>query len=232
MLLLRGAHATTLGFMAVVGRLKFGGQIVSPQHKWLLRAMVPYFLLGYPWAFTAWLNVLVVASIRGRVAVGDGFLVVLSERTSNPTPARRDQIIGGLTGGVLAMIVLYLLSVAASNVYEHPGVVSLILTFTLGPVILSALVRTRRENLSHLKGSLIVNGFVPTSTDLRRTARTAAPAWLAQQHVPVAWVADEGLKRFYEDILSQWNVKGVLVHPGSAGFWGLLRPARYSFRKP
>lgn len=237
MLLVRGAHATTLGFMAAVGRLKFGKRITPQQHEWGLRLLAWFFFLGYPWLFTVWLNVLTVGSLRGRVAVGDGFLVMLSRRTTNPKPAGGDVLVGGLLGLTMAAIAVYLIiGGAAVNLYAHPTLVLSVLALTLLPTFGSALIRSRRDNLKGHKAVpadvLFVQGFIPTSNAFRHTARAVAPVWLARQAGPVAWVADEGLKAFYETILAQWQVKGIRVNPGRTGFRGLLWPPRYLFVKP
>lgn len=229
MLLLRGAHAMTFGFMAAVGRLKFGERITPAKHKWLLTALAAFFLLGYPWLFTVWLVILVGKSLRGRVAVGDGFLVTLPTRTNNPKPTVC-QI--GVSGVIGAAFVAVLFGVTIANIYAHPVLVWIGLSLTLGSAVGSALIRRRNDDLSSLQGTLLVEGLVPTSSRFRHTARTVAPVWLQRQNGPVGWVADEGLKSFYEDILTCWGVKGVPVNPGRTGFWGLLWPARYSFVKP
>jgi hypothetical protein len=230
MLLLRGAHATTFGFMAAVGRLKFGQRVTPKKHECLLTLLAAFFRLGYPWLFILWLTVLTVQSLRGRVAVGHGFLVMLSKRTCNPEPSARQVAVGGLVAGSLAIATTFTLAVSVDN---HPGVVWSAILATSGSAFGSVLIRHRRDYISRPPAdALLVQNLVPTNRRFRHIARTVAPQWIARQQEPLYWVADEGLKAFYEDILTPWGVKGRRVNKGRTGFWGLLWPARYSFLKP
>ena len=88
------------------------------------------------------------------------------------------------------------------------------------PVLVSATIRTRKGERSHLGGALVVKGFVPVGSKFRPTARKVAPIWLGQQTGPVAWIADEGLKDFYEDVLSRVEGEGCQGERRQDGFLG------------
>lgn len=232
MLLVRGAHATTLGFMAAVGRLKFGKHIVPAKHKWSLRLLAGFFILGYPWLFVLWLATLLIDSLRGRVVAGRGFLVVLSEPRTDQRPAVGDITVGAMVAVSCVGAATYLIVALTGESAGHPALGWLGLVITLGAALGSALVRIRREDRSSLHGAVIVRGFVPTSRRSRRTGREAASTWLTQQTCPTGWIADEGLRSFYEEILAPWGVKGDLITKERTGFWGVLWPRRYVFVKP
>lgn len=232
MLLWRGAHATTLGFMAAVGRLKFGKRIESNKHRRLLMLVGAFALCGYPLLFVIWLGFLAVQSMRGRVATGDGFLVVLSRRTDNPGPKRRFVWAAGVGALILGAVELGALFFAAGHLLSRPVLVGSILVLLVGPVLFSLIVRNRRDDVSALVGALVVHGFVPLGSGFRGNADEVAAEWLAEQGGMVGWIADEGLRGFYEAVLAPWKVEGVVVNRAAAGFWAVLLPARYAFVKP
>lgn len=217
--------------MAAVGRLLFGKSVRPAKHKWLLMGLGVFFVPGYPLLFMFWLMMLLGSCCFGRVAVGDGFLVVLSRRTSNPKPSGRDLVGGGLFCLVLLSGFFWLLGRAVGSFPRIDGAFWVVVIM-LVPMLGSVLVRMRRDDLTRLQDVLVVTGFVPTGGDFRHNGPGLARAWLSRQSGKVGWVADEGLKRFYERVLAPWGVQGVLVNRGCVGFWGLLWPARYVFVKP
>jgi hypothetical protein len=236
-LLVRGAAGATVGFMAAVGRLKFGPKIEPRRHRVGMKAIAAFVLLGLPWLYTVWLVLLTFESIRGRVASADGFLVILSRKTLNPKPTRTNIAVSAVLGALLALMVAVLLYEGFSNVYAHPRIVIPVFLFTLGPVLLSAGVRSRKDDFTPASTALRVNGLFLVGLRSSVDARTVLPIWLAQQATAVVWVADAELKGFYEDILKPWKVdgdpiEGQLVNDGFNGFWGLLFPGRYSFKRP
>jgi hypothetical protein len=157
---------------------------------------------------------------------------MLSKPTNNPGPTNRQVLIGGVVGGGLAAVVACLLGGAFYYMSDHPVLVWTGIGLTLGPVLLSAVIRVRKFDRSRLGKALLVKGFVPVGRHFRGTAHTVARRWLAQQTEPVAWVADEGLRAFYDSILACWQVTGERVNVGPGGFRSLLWPDRYLFRKP
>lgn len=158
--------------MAAVGRLKFGPRITSVKHQYLLRLVSCSVVLGYAVTYPLWLLVLVVQALRGYVVAGEGFLVILSERTPGMGPSRSDVLVAALVGAVLVVLEAY--GVAYVALLGPWGIPSMLILW-IGQVLLSTLLRRRRDEVGGLLDDVvIVQGFVPTTRLARGTSVAVA----------------------------------------------------------
>lgn len=231
MLLVRAAHAITIGSMVAVSLLQAKKRTLSEKQKWRLRIVGLYFALGYTWTMPLRLFALGIASLQGNVATADGFLIILSERTENPRPSTRHVVVGILAPvGLLIGLMLFIWYgddwLRSNRTWVIGG-----MGLTFSAFLANAWLRSRGDGLKGLEGMVRIEGFVPVSKKARTNGVRIASAWLKQQEYPIGWVADAGLLNFYTKVLAGSGATPEKINDGWPGFWGCLRPPRYRFKK-
>lgn len=164
------------------------------KHQYLVRLVAGYVALGYAVAYP--LSFLVAQSLRGHVVAAQGVPRCLEQPDPRYGLSRSDLLVGALVGTVLVALEVWGVTFAAS--LGSWGIPSLLILW-IGPVLLSTSLRVRRDVINELfDGALLVQGFVLTARLARGTSVAVAQQWLGAEIRAVGWVADEGLRGFYE----------------------------------